>query len=376
MEFTFTEEQLMIQDMAASFVEEVSTSEAVRAAMISELGYDAGVWQRITEELCWQALPVDEADGGLGLGFVEMAAMLEQTGRRLLCSPFFATVCMALYAAKQCPASEAKQSLIEAILGGQTATFVHTDGRGHWQDLSALPRCESGLINGQASHVINGDSADWLVVAVNEAEGCALYLVAGDAEGVSRSSLVTMDQTRRLASLDFAGVSGQRLCDAANGAAIVHVTLELARIGAAAELVGVAQQSLDSSVAYILERVQFGRTIASFQAVKHKCADIMVKLESSRSALYYAACVADEFMAGSTSLAALQEAASIAKAYASEAAFFAAGVGIQLHGGVGITAEYDIQLYFKRARAQEAYLGLPHWHRERLAAMLLDGDAA
>jgi alkylation response protein AidB-like acyl-CoA dehydrogenase len=122
--------------------------------------------------------------------------------------------------------------------------------------------------------------------------------------------------------------------------------------------------------------VQFGRTIASFQAVKHKCADIMVKLESSRSALYYAACVADEFMAGSTSLAALQEAASIAKAYAGEAAFFAAGVGIQLHGGVGITAEYDIQLYFKRARAQEAYLGSPHWHRERLAAMLLDGDAA
>lgn len=376
MEFTFTEEQLMIQDMAAGFVDEVSTSEAVRAAMTSEYGYDAGVWQRITEELCWQALPIDEADGGLGLGYVEMVAMLEQTGRRLLCSPFFATVCLALYAAKQCPASEAKQSLIEAILGGQTAAFVHTDSGGRWQDLSALPRSESAQINGCASQVINGDSADWLVVAVNEAEGCALYLVAGDAEGVSRTAQVTMDQTRRLATLDFTNVTGQRLCEASDGAAIVNVTLELARIGAAAELVGVAQQSLDSSVAYILERVQFGRTIASFQAVKHKCADIMVKLESSRSALYYAACVADDFLAGSTSLVALQEAASIAKAYASEAAFFAAGVGIQLHGGVGITAEYDIQLYFKRARAQEAYLGLPHWHRERLAAMLLDGDAA
>jgi len=379
MEFRFTEEQLMIQDMAASFVEEVSTSESVRAAMQSSMGYDPEVWQRITQELCWQALPIDEAQGGLGLGFVELAALLEQTGRRLLCSPFFATVCMALYTLKQCPNSDAKTQLIEALLEGQTATLVHTDANGSWQADAALPELKSGVISGSASHVLNGDSVQWLIVAVREASGLSLFKMATDTAGLTREALASMDQTRRLARVEFNGVKledVERLCDPQQGSAIVQVTLELARIGAAAEMVGVAQQSLDSSVAYIKERIQFGRTIASFQAVKHKCADVMVKLESSRSALYYAACIADEFMAGSASLRDLQEAASIANTYASEASFFAAGVGIQLHGGVGITAEYDIQLYFKRARALEAYLGQPHWHRERLASLLLDGDAA
>lgn len=377
MEFTFTEEQLMIQDMAASFVDEVSTSEAIRRAMVSEAGYDTAVWQRITEELCWQALPVDEADGGLGLGMVELVAMLEQTGRRLLCSPFFATVCLALLSAKRCPASEAKQTLIEAVLAGQTATLVHTDSNGRWDNHAGLVSFQDNALIGSASQVLNGDTADWLVVAAREELGIALFLVPGDAPQLQRRARVTMDQTRRLADVNFDAVPAshcQRLCSLAEGGDVVNEVMEFARIGAAAEMVGVAQHALESSVAYIQERVQFGRAIATFQAVKHKCADVMVKVESSRSALYYAACVADEYLAGRSSLAALQEAASIANAYASEASFFAAGTGIQLHGGVGITAEYDIQLYFKRARALESYLGLPHWHRERIAAMLL-GDS-
>jgi alkylation response protein AidB-like acyl-CoA dehydrogenase len=377
MEFTFTEEQLMIQDMAASFVDEVSTSEAIRRAMVSDAGYDPAVWQRITEELCWQALPVDEADGGLGLGMVELVAMLEQTGRRLLCSPFFATVCLALLCAKRCPASEAKQTLIEAVLAGQTATLVHTDSNGRWDNCAGLVSFKDNALTGSAGHVLNGETADWLVVAAREEDGVALFLVPGDAPQLQRRARVTMDQTRRLADVRFEGVPAlhcHRLCSFTQGGDVVNEVLEFARIGAAAEMVGVAQHALESSVAYIQERVQFGRAIATFQAVKHKCADVMVKVESSRSALYYAACVADEYLAGRTSLAALQEAASIANAYASEASFFAAGTGIQLHGGVGITAEYDIQLFFKRARALESYLGLPHWHRERIAAMLL-GDS-
>ncbi|MDP4651845.1 MAG: acyl-CoA dehydrogenase family protein, partial [Haliea sp.] len=161
-------------------------------------------------------------------------------------------------------------------------------------------------------------------------------------------------------------------------------TLDLATVALAAEQVGVAQQALDSSVAYTMERVQFGRTIASYQAIKHKAADMMLKVEAARSAAYYAACVADEALGGnplggnplggSPLGAALAEAASIAKAYCSEAAFFNAGCGIQLHGGVGITAEYDIQLYFKRAKSAETLLGDAAWHRERLARQLLDGE--
>ncbi len=379
MEFRFTEEQLMIQDMAASFVDEVSTSEAVRAAMLSDKGYDEETWQRITQELCWQALTIDEEAGGLGLGYVELVALLEQAGRKLLCSPFFGTACLALSALKQCPVSPAKQTAIEAILAGQTATLVHTDSAGRWDDSAQLPCIKSGALEGIASHVVNGDSAEWLVVAARENDALVLLLVSPACPQVKRRALTTMDQTRRLGGIQFNQLpleAAHRLCEGELAERILAACLELARIGAAADMVGVAQQALDSSVGYIQERVQFGRTIASFQAVKHKCADVMLKLESSRSSLYYAACIADEYLANHASMAALQEAASIANAYASEAAFFAAGVGIQLHGGVGITSEYDIQLYFKRARALEAYLGLPHWHRERLASMLLEGDVA
>ncbi len=148
--------------------------------------------------------------------------------------------------------------------------------------------------------------------------------------------------------------------------------LDLARIGLAAEQLGGSQQCLDSTLAYITERVQFGRPIASYQAIKHKCADMMVKVEASRSAVYHAACVADQFLNQSEDADALIEAASIAKAYGSDSFFHNAGVGIQLHGGVGITAEYDIQLYFKRAKSTEIFLGAPDYHRERLAALLLD----
>jgi alkylation response protein AidB-like acyl-CoA dehydrogenase len=148
--------------------------------------------------------------------------------------------------------------------------------------------------------------------------------------------------------------------------------LDLGRIAVAAEQLGGSQQCLDSTLAYISERVQFGRSIASYQSVKHKCADMLVKVEASRSAVYYAACVGDQFFNQSAGASGLAEAASIAKAYSSDSFFHNAGVGIQLHGGVGITAEYDIQLYFKRAKSTETFLGASDYHRERLATLLLD----
>ena len=159
-------------------------------------------------------------------------------------------------------------------------------------------------------------------------------------------------------------------------AQLLNSILDLAAIAVSAEQVGGAQQSLDISVAYIKERVQFGRTIASYQAIKHKCADMMLKAESARSGLYYAACIADEFLAGACDAETLAEAASISKAYSSGAFFFNAGCGIQLHGGVGITSEYDIQLYFKRAKALESFLGNASEHRERLAKQLLDSEVS
>jgi alkylation response protein AidB-like acyl-CoA dehydrogenase len=182
-----------------------------------------------------------------------------------------------------------------------------------------------------------------------------------------------MDQTRKLATLTLDGV--QLGNDALLGldedaAEALQKALDIATIALAAEQSGVAQQVLEMAVAYTKERHQFGRSIASFQAIKHKAADMMLKAEASRSAAYYAACVADEALRGTAAGAELAQAASLAKASCSETAFFNAGSAIQMYGGVGFTWEYDVHLYFKRARASEAFLGAPAWHRERIAQEL------
>ena len=188
-----------------------------------------------------------------------------------------------------------------------------------------------------------------------------------------------MDQTRRQGQLQLDNLvlnSDAVMSDAGQAWLQLEKILDLGRIAVAAEQLGGSQQCLDSTLAYISERVQFGRSIASYQSVKHKCADMMVKVEAARSAVYYAACVGDQFLNQTTDVAGLAEAASIAKSYSSDGFFHNAGVGIQLHGGVGITAEYDIQLYFKRAKSTETFLGAADYHRERLATLLLDTQVA
>ncbi len=373
MEFRFTDEQRIIRDTAAAFLSEASRSEAVRAAMASESGYDAALWKQVCEELYWPAMHIPEDYGGLGLGYVELAATMEQMGRRLFCGPYFSTVCLAVNALLVAGSEAQKTTWLPRVVAGDTATLVG----GLDTPLSWEMSDGSFRLNGSCRYVIDGHSADWLVVAARQAqtEAIALFLVPGDADGLSREWLPTMDQTRKQAQLDFEDVqvaAADRLGDETDVAAGLSAVLDLAAIALAAEQVGGAQHSLDSTLAYIQERVQFGRRVASFQAVKHKAADMMVKVEAARSSSYYAACIAEEYLAGGPMGAELAEAASVAKAWCSDAYLFNAGCGIQLHGGVGFTSEYDIQLYFKRAKSSETLLGNAAFHRERLAAQLLD----
>jgi len=222
-------------------------------------------------------------------------------------------------------------------------------------------------LHGVKRYVVDGHGADLLVVAARReaSQGEAdieLFLVPGDAAGVTRRALPTMDLTRRLAEIRFDGAQAQRLGDAeGRGGAVLAEALDRAAIALAAEQVGGAQRCLDQSVAYAKERVQFGRPIGSFQAIKHTCADMMLLVESARSAAYHAAEVA---AAGSEGLAA---AASLAKAWCGDAYFRCAGDAIQIHGGVGFTWEYDPHLYFKRARSSQSLLGDSSFHRERVA---------
>ena len=220
--------------------------------------------------------------------------------------------------------------------------------------------------------MVDGHSADWLIVAARAAgssddDGVSLALVPGDAPGLTRTRRPTVDRTRRLARVELDGVrvpASALLGHEGAAASALERTLSRATVALACEQVGGAQRCLDMSVAYALEREQFGRPIGSFQAIKHKCADMMVAIESARSAAYFAACETAEESDD------LDVHASVAKASASEAYFQCAAESIQIHGGVGFTWEYDVHLHFKRAKAGETLLGDPAWHRERVARHL------
>jgi len=386
MDFRFTEEQEMIRATAEAFLGEFSTSAAVRQAMATERGYDPDLWQRICSDMYWQAMHIPEAYGGLGLGYVELVATLEQMGRYLLCSPFYSSVCLAANALLVAGSEDQKTEYLAQLAAGTTGTLAYTGSSGRW-DASGVEavwtRVSGGYrVTGSYRYVPDGHTAELLVVAARAGgsageDGISLFVLPAATPGIGRQWLPTMDQTRRQAQviLDDVFVPAAALMgEAGRGWPQLARIIDLATVAIAAAQVGGAQQALDSTVAYLGERVQFGRVIASYQAVKHKAADMMVRAEAGRSALYYAACIADEALAGSSLGNELAEAASIAKAYCSEAYFFNAGCGIQLHGGVGFTAEYDIQLYFKRAKSTETFLGNGAWHRERLARQLLDTE--
>ncbi len=375
MQLSFTEEQEELRRAARAFLSDHSASEQVRTTMASERGFDADTWKCIASELGWTGVAIPEQYGGAGLGSVELAALLEEMGEALLCAPFLSSVCMAapaLLAGGDCAAT---REWLPAIAEGRTiATLATTEANGRFdaEGICAVAR-RSGddfVLDGEKRFVLDGQSADVLLVAARRegsvgADGISLFALPATATGIERHALATMDQTRRLAAVSLRGVrvsAATLVGDEGQGWPVISHALDLAAIALAAEQVGGAQRCLDLAVAYAKERVQFGRLIGSFQAIKHLCADMMTAVESSRSAAYYAACVANE---GGAELSGV---ASLAKAWCSEAYFSCAADALQIHGGVGFTWEYDLHLHLKRARSMESFLGSPTWHRERVAA--------
>lgn len=385
MEFSFTEEQKMIRDTAQAFLAEVSSSNTIRSAMDTEQGFDPQIWQRICEEMYWQAIHIPEEYGGMGLGYVDLVVMLEQMGRYLLCSPFFSTVCLASNALIVAGTDEQKQQYLTQICEGSlTATLAYTSKNGQW-DATAVQgivtaQGDDYVLNGTYRYVLDGHTAQLLIVAARSEgsegeQGISLFAIDSDTPGVKRTWLPTMDQTRKQAEIVFDNVrvsSSQLMGEENNAWPQLNKVLQLAAIAIAAEQVGGSQQVLDLTVEYTKERVQFGRPIAGFQAVKHQAADMMLRTEVARSAVYYAACVAEEALSGGLLADELGEAASVAKSYCSEGYFKNAGDALQLHGGVGFTWEYDVHLYFKRAKSSELFLGDAAYHREHVATLLLD----
>jgi len=366
MNFAFSEEQEELRAAVRRFLTEKSPETEVRRLMDTTEGYDPAVWSQMAEQLGLQSLTIPEEFGGSGFTYVELLVVLEEMGAALLCAPFFSSVALAANALLTSGDDEAKKTYLPGIASGETiATLAITEDNGKWDfsgiECAATEQGEGWVLDGHKSFVLDGHVADLVVVAARSAAGVSLFAVKGDAAGLTRTPLPTMDQTRKQARLEFSSTPAALIGTDGGAEAGLSKTLDLAAVALAAEQVGGAQHVLDASVDYAKTRIQFGRPIGSFQAIKHKCADMLLEVESAKSAAYYAAWAAAE---DSDELPVV---ASLAKSYCSEAYFHAAAENIQIHGGIGFTWEHPAHLYFKRAKSSELLFGDPAYHRELLA---------
>jgi len=385
MQFSFTDDQNMIRDSAREFMSERCGSQQLRHDLESAENFDPSLWQTITQELGWAGLSLPESVGGSGLGMVELAIVLEEQGRCLYGGPLLASVGLASAILLECPAAEARDDLLARLASGEaTAALAITGDRG-LAGLDAIDVTlhddEVGLrLDGIASFVLNGHVADVFVVAAKDQRagrsGYAVVAVDTTVSGLRVAKKLAMDTTRPYARLTFESVRDVVLLAAdVDGRTIEH-GVQVAQVAVAAEQLGAMQAVLDLTTSYVSQRVQFGRVIGSFQAIKHRLADMMVICEAARSAVYYAACVVDEYRADPVTHAQeLAEAAALVKVHCSAGFHDVAGNAIQLHGGIGFTWEYDAQLFFKRARATYNLLGAPVVRREYIARLMgLDDD--
>jgi alkylation response protein AidB-like acyl-CoA dehydrogenase len=366
MNFAFTDEQEELRKTVRSFLENKSSEEAVREMMETEDGFDPAVWSQMGEQMGLQGLSIPEEFGGSGYGFVELGIVLEEMGRALLCAPFFSTAVLAANTLLQSGDAAAQAKYLPGIASGETiATLAYVEPSGKWDEsgitMEATKSGDGYTLSGTKSFVLDGNAASLILVAAKTGAGTSLFAVAGDASGLTKTNLSTMDQTRKQAKLDFADTPAELIGDEGKGWDTLETVLDLAAVALAAEQVGGAQMVLEMAVDYAKVRVQFGRPIGSFQAIKHKCADMLLEVESAKSAAYYGMWCASEMNDE------LASTASLAKAYCSEAYFHAAAENIQIHGGIGFTWEHPAHLYFKRAKSSELLFGDPTYHREQLA---------
>lgn len=370
-EYVFTEEQQQLRTAVRKFCADNFDEATVRRLMESEVPFDAKVWHRLGSELGVLGLSVPEADGGVGGSLVDQAVAVEEFGATLACGPLFGTVFLAIPALVACPAGPARDELLAALVEGTaTAAFAVGDSAGAFDPAAVSVSADGDRVTGTVRQVVDGAAADEILVAARSSDGIGLYAVDAGAPGVTRTPLVTMDLTRPQAVVEFAGAPARLLAGPQEAERVITHALQVGSALLAVEQVGAAQHLLDLSVEYAKSRLQFGRQIGSFQAVKHKLADMLVDLEHARSTAYHAVWAISD---GSDDPAL---AASIAQATASAAFSRIAADTIQVHGGIGFTWEHQAHLYFKRAATDAALLGTAEQHRARVADMVLDTAVA
>ena len=381
MQFVHSEEQRLIRDSARALLAGRAGPAQLRAALSEPGSYDRKLWRAMVE-LGWTGLALPEDCGGAGLGWVELCILQEEQGRLLVASPFFATSALAAPLIAASANATQRRALLTRIARGEVriaCALNGTDGRPPPEGISVSLETRAGgfTLRGVSDFVIHADSADLLLVLARAphaqgAEGISVVVIPAASAGVTIHPHVMLDLTRPMSRVELNGVivePQQILGEAGAAGTAIAEALDRARIALASEALGGAERVLEMTTAYVKERVQFGRPIGSFRAIKHRLADMMIEVEAAKSAAWYAACVADERPEE------LSEAAAIAKSYCCDAFFDCAANAIQLHGGIGFTWEHDVHFYFKRARATAMLLGSPAWQRERLVRHFASGAA-
>jgi alkylation response protein AidB-like acyl-CoA dehydrogenase len=377
MDFGFNEEQDMLRKSARDFLAKESPMTYVRRMMEDEVGHSGETWRKMAA-LGWMGLILPEEHGGAGLNMVDLVVVLEEMGRVVMPGPFFSTVLLGALAVLEGGSEQQKARYLQPIAAGELkATVASLEPNGRWdaEGIEATAVADSGgfLLNGTKLFVPDAHVADLIVVAVRTEkgkgeEGISLFAVDVPKEGVTVTQLKTMDQTRKLCEvkLEQVRVGPEALVGARGGGfPILKRVTDRAKVALCAEMCGGAERVLEMSVEYAKVRVQFDRPIGSFQAIQHKCANMLLLVESAKSATYYAA------WAVANDVPEAPLAAAMAKSYTSDAYRVVAGEGIQIHGGIGFTWEHDMHIYFKRAKGSEFTFGDATYNRE-LVAQLID----
>ena len=363
MKFSFSAEQEEFRTQLRRLLADRSPTKEVRRLMETDEGYERDVWRAINAELGLTAIRIPETYGGQGFGFGEQCIVLEEMGRALLCAPYFSTAVLAAGAILNAGTETEKQALLPSIATGETiATLAWVEDNGRWDaagtTLTARGADGEAVLNGHKTYVVDGYTADMIVVLALAPQGLSLFTVDGNAAGLTRRSLRSMDSTRKFARLEFDCVAAIPLGPAGGAAASFARTMIEASVCLANEMVGGADRLREDSLAYAMMRMQFGKPIASFQSMKHKQADMLLEVELAKSAAYYAAASLDDGDADAMA------SAHLAKACASESYMQTAVHAVQIHGGIGFTWDNDTHLWFKRAKSSEVLLGDANYHRE------------
>ena len=358
------EDRTALTDSLRRLLGDHSTEADVRRAMETQEGYDPALWKQLAE-MGIAGLLVEEAYGGAGAGPVELELVMEEAGAALLCSPLLSSGVLAAGLIQALDDEDAKSRLLPGIAEGNLiATVALTGSKGGWTEGDVELKAEGGTLTGVASYVTHGQSADMILAVAHTADGLGVFEVEAGAAGLAVEALPTFDHTLRLARLTFAATPARRLAVSRPAWEAVEAALDLARVALAGEQAGGARRSLEMTVDYAKTRVQFGRLIGSFQAIKHMAADLLLESESATSAARHAA-------------RSLAEGAADAGAAISLAAFACAdafstvtATSIQMHGGIAFTWAHPAHLYLRRARADAQLLGTPSFYRERYLRQL------